>query len=476
MTKARDRSSRSGSDPIQIGSTKLVTDGSDNLSVTNTSGTPKKLIASEIEIGDSSNKVIIKKGSDNKVQFQTQASGGSATDSSAGGTKVYANISAMTAVSASAGDQAIVSANNSLYVNNGNGWYKVAVINTSPTISSPSNNADITLATDGTATSIEVVGADVDEGTTLQYSYAVTTGSLTNGGGASATVTSCATSGGTYTSLNASALTTNKFFKITPTTNSSYAGTFSITFSASDTINSATTVQNFTLVFATYGSIDCSGDNNSVIRAPYSTTNFAMGTGDFTIECWIKLDVVENQKGFFVIGGSDNPWGNNNGNIGTSLSLGYLSSDGLAFMSIGNSNWDTCVAAGGASPGFHPTAGQWHHYVITRTGTAYKIFADGVVRLSVTDSTDYAYGGCLIGTWYMASYTMNGLISDFRVVKGTGVYTSNFTPPTDALSAISGTTLLTCTTPSGSTVTDHSSNNMTMTLAGNCTTSSTHPY
>ena len=109
MTKARDRSSRSGSDPIQIGSTKLVTDGSDNLSVTNTSGTPKKLIASEIEIGDSSNKVIIKKGSDNKVQFQTQASGGSATDSSAGGTKVYANISAMTAVSASAGDQAIVS-------------------------------------------------------------------------------------------------------------------------------------------------------------------------------------------------------------------------------------------------------------------------------------------------------------------------------------------------------------------------------
>ena len=56
----------------------------------------KKLIASELEIGDSSNKVIIKKGSDNKVQFQTQASGGSATDSNAGGgVTVVADLTAL---------------------------------------------------------------------------------------------------------------------------------------------------------------------------------------------------------------------------------------------------------------------------------------------------------------------------------------------------------------------------------------------
>ena len=171
MTTARDRADRKGSTPIQIGSTKLSTDGSDNLSVTNASGTPKKLIASEIEIGDSSNKVIIKKGSDNKVAFQTQASGGSAQDSNAGGgVTVYANISAMTAVSASAGDQAFVTANSGLYVHNGGGWYKVATVNTSPTISSPSTGANITLATNGSATTIELVGADVDEGTTLQNS------------------------------------------------------------------------------------------------------------------------------------------------------------------------------------------------------------------------------------------------------------------------------------------------------------------
>ena len=250
MTAARDRADRKGSTPIQIGSTKLQTDSNNNLSVLDTSDAPKKLIASELEIGDSSNKVIIKKGSNNKVAFQTQASGGSATDSNAGGgVTVYANISAMTSASASAGDQAFVTANSGLYVHNGGGWYKVATVNTSPTISSPSTGANITLATDGSATTIELVGADVDEGTTLQNSYAVTTGSLTNGGGTTATITTSSTSGGTYSALAASTNTTNRFFKITGTTNTSHGGTFSLTFSMSDGISAATTVQNFTLSF-----------------------------------------------------------------------------------------------------------------------------------------------------------------------------------------------------------------------------------
>ena len=176
----------------------------------------------------------------------------------------------MTSASASAGDQAFVTANSGLYVHNGGGWYKVATVNTSPTISSPSTGANITLATDGSATTIELVGADVDEGTTLQNSYAVTTGSLTNGGGATATITSSATSDGTYSSLAASTNTTNRFFKITPTTNTSHAGTFSLTFSMSDTISAATTVQNFSLTFAVFGStvFDGTGDR---ITSPTSS-------------------------------------------------------------------------------------------------------------------------------------------------------------------------------------------------------------
>ena len=157
------------------------------------------------------------------------------------------------------------------------------------------------LALDGTATTIELVGADVDEGTTLQHSYAVTTGSLTNGGGATATITTSSTSNGTYTALNPSTNTTNRFFKVTPTTNSSYAGSFTITFSVSDTINAATTVQSFSLEFSSYGSayFDGTGDYLSI---PHSASFYDLGTADWTIECWVYFTDTSVFNGLFQLG------------------------------------------------------------------------------------------------------------------------------------------------------------------------------
>ena len=238
MTTARDRADRKGTTPIQIGSTKLVTDSNNNLSVLDSSDAPKKLIASEIEIGDSSNKVIIKKGSDNKVQFQTQASGGSAEDSDAGGgagVTVVANTTALNALTGNAvGDLAFVTGNNKLYIRQTGGWYfLVTGSNATPVISS-AGNASYSLATDGTAVIVEIVATD-NEGETINFAYNVSAGSLTNGGGATATVTSSATSSGTYSALAANTNTTNRFFKVTPSQTQAYAGSFSLTFTAQDT-------------------------------------------------------------------------------------------------------------------------------------------------------------------------------------------------------------------------------------------------
>ena len=57
MSKSLDRSLRQGDDPLIIGSSKLATDSNNNLSVLDSSNSPKKLIASELEIGDASNTV-----------------------------------------------------------------------------------------------------------------------------------------------------------------------------------------------------------------------------------------------------------------------------------------------------------------------------------------------------------------------------------------------------------------------------------
>ena len=457
MTTARDRADRKGSTPIQIGSTKLNTDGSDNLSVTNTSGTAKKVIASEIEIGDSSNKVIIKKGSDNKVQFQTQASGGSAQDSNAGGVTVYANISAMTSASAAAGDQALVTANSGLYVHNGGGWYKVATINTSPTISSPSTGANNTLATDGTATTIELVQADVDEGTTLQNSYAVTTGSLTNGGGATATITTSSTSSGTYTSLSPSTNTTNRFFKVTPTTNTSHGGSFSLTFSATDSISAATTVQNFTLTFIPQGSTTFDGTGDGLETASSSTFN--MSTGDFTIEFWVYPN---NFSATQII--TDRRLGGGGNDV-----VVFLDTSGKVNLHADSSTRITSASAISAS--------QWAHISVVKASGTTKLYIGGTAESTTySDSNNYTGNQVTLGKFYNGNqFHLNGFISNYREVKGSVVYSSNFSVPTSPLSAITNTILLTCQNNTG-TITDASTNNFTITAFDNAAASASHPF
>ena len=151
----------------------------------------------------------------------------------AGGVTVYATMALLVAVTGmSAGNMAYVTANNNLYMYTGSGWFKVATVSNNSPSAITGVNSSYTLATDGTATTITAVSTD-PEGFPLTWSYSVSTGSLTNGGGASATVSQA-----------------DNVFTITPTTTEAYAGTFSLTFSASDGTNAATSISAFTLEFA----------------------------------------------------------------------------------------------------------------------------------------------------------------------------------------------------------------------------------
>ena len=157
---------------------------------------------------------------------------GSADITIPAGNTVYATMALLVAATGmSTGDMAYVTANNNLYLYTGSGWFKVATVENNSPSAITGVGSTTTLASDGTATVITAVSTD-PEGFPLTWSYAVTTGSLTNGGGASATVSQA-----------------DNVFTITPTTNSSYAGTFSITFSATDGTNAVTAVSAFTLAF-----------------------------------------------------------------------------------------------------------------------------------------------------------------------------------------------------------------------------------
>ena len=137
-----------------------------------------------------------------------------------------------------AGDLQLVTSTNRLVVWNGSGWYSVGdIANAVPVISSGAD-ASYTFAKDGTPIVITLVASDAELGTNLTYSHSVSSGSLTNGGGTTATVVQ-----GTGSNTNQ--------FTITPTTTEAYAGSFSITFSASDGASAGTAVSAFTLAFFT---------------------------------------------------------------------------------------------------------------------------------------------------------------------------------------------------------------------------------
>ena len=145
-------------------------------------------------------------------------------------TTVYSTAADLPLTDVSGGAQAYVTETNRLYLWNGSGWYNIALINTAPTITTEAAGS-YTLATDGTATVITLVATD-PEGVPITWSHAVTTGSI----GSAAVVTQSA-----------------NVFTVTPSSTAAHAGTFSLTFTASDGINVATSTSAFTLSFGFSG-------------------------------------------------------------------------------------------------------------------------------------------------------------------------------------------------------------------------------
>jgi hypothetical protein len=87
---------------------------------------------------------------------------------------------------------------------------------------------------------------------------------------------------------------------------------------------------------------------------------------------------------------------------------------------------------------------QWYHLAATRSGTSLRFFVNGTqVGSTITESSNYPTSTFRIGMDSGSLYPFVGYISNVRVVNGTAVYTSNFTPSTTPLTPVTGTKLLT---------------------------------
>jgi len=124
-----------------------------------------------------------------------------------------------------------------------------------------------------------------------------------------------------------------------------------------------------------------------------------------------------------------------------------------------------------------PVANAWNHVAITRdSSNVVRLFVNGV-QAGGTWTTTAAFSSTLrIGVEFFSSSItgyVNGGLSNFRVVNGTALYTNTFAPPTSALTAVSGTAILTL---QSSTIIDNSGNSLSITNNGTVTTSQAYPF
>ena len=90
----------------------------------------------------------------------------------------------------------------------------------------------------------------------------------------------------------------------------------------------------------------------------------------------------------------------------------------------------------------HPSLNQWVHVALTRDGTTLRLFLNGVASGTSTASLGTSNYPLNVAGDSTGRLGLEGYVSDVRVIKGTAVYTSAFTPPTAPSTAITNTEAL----------------------------------
>jgi hypothetical protein len=214
--------------------------------------------------------------------------------------------------------------------------------------------------------------------------------------------------------------------------------------------------------FSPYGSnwsnyFDGSGDYLTVA----DNTALDLGSSDFTLECWLYSTV-----------GTSNECVINKGYNSSQSYLIFLDANTAGFF--GSSNGSTFDICSNASIGSVPK-NTWTHLAVCRSGSSIRLFNNGALITTVTSSASFSNSAdnFIIGSSVAGSFYYNGYLSNVRLVKGTALYTSAFTPSTTPLTAITNTSLLTC---QSNRFIDNSANNFTVTATGNTSVQRFNPF
>jgi hypothetical protein len=214
---------------------------------------------------------------------------------------------------------------------------------------------------------------------------------------------------------------------------------------------------------------------NSYAYLPYSATR-AIGTGDFSIECWVYI--VRQPANFTRIWSHQSNWGLA-GNIGVELAFGTVDTliqtlvDGNS-QTYTSATYDTTGAAGAGH------VRQWIHVVSSRQNGYLRLFVNGILReaqlsstnINGTSNTSFGTNSQLGGDFtemYISNFRMciGAVPTSYSTTNTTGG-TTIFTPPTSALTTTSqGASGVQLLLFQDNRIIDRSSNNFAVTTVNN---------
>ena len=185
-------------------------------------------------------------------------------------------------------------------------------------------------------------------------------------------------------------------------------------------------------------SVQFDASSSQYLKVPQHSS-LELGTGDYCIECWVRPTASGSpNEGIWTYGSYD-------GNGGM---LAWIHGNELKIF-CARTNANICQVNNWRQQNV------WTHLAVARYSGTTKTFSNGVEIATSTEQNNDNVGeaannqnqfflGCERSNGNNIGGYFEGNISNMRIVKGSAVYTSNFTPPTKALTSTTNTLVLFC--------------------------------
>jgi len=155
-----------------------------------------------------------------------------------------------------------------------------------------------------------------------------------------------------------------------------------------------------------------------------SSSDFAFGTEDFTVECWVYSSDVSfsNQRGFLQT--SDSAGG---------LKITFTTGIAINFGSPSTGSVSANVCGVNVSSGATLIqTNTWYHIALVRSSGVSTLYINGSSVGSASTPGNCSGTYLSIGGYYSTSFLYQGYLDELRIIKGVAKYTGSFTPPSTA--------------------------------------------